>query len=69
MFNKGDIVSITFRNGYDKRGNPILDTLDRAEVLEFSDDWLSVAVRNVLTSDGSVELDKLTFRIHLSNIF
>jgi hypothetical protein len=68
MFNKGDIISISFRNGYDKHDNPIIETLERAEVLEFSDDWLSVAVRNVLTSDGSVELDKLIFRIHLSNI-
>jgi hypothetical protein len=68
MFNKGDIISISFRNGYDKQDNPIIETLERAEVLEFSDDWLSVAVRNVLTSDGSVELDELIFRIHLSNI-
>ncbi|MFH1232188.1 MAG: hypothetical protein V1709_11910 [Planctomycetota bacterium] len=68
MFKTGDIVSLTFRNGYDKNGNPILETLDRVEVLGYSDDWLQVSFRNVNTPDGSVELEKLSFRIKKSDI-
>jgi len=68
MFNKGDIVSLTFRNGYDKNGNPILETLERVEVLGYSDDWLQVSFRNVNTPDGSIELEKLAFRLRLSDI-
>jgi len=68
MFNKGDIISFTFRNGYDKNGNPVFETLNRAEVLECTENWLRVSFRNVNTPDGSVELEKLSFRIKLSDI-
>ena len=68
MFKTGDIVSLTFRNGYDKNGNPILETLDRVEVLGYSDKWLHLSFRNVNTPDGSVELEKLSFRIKKSDI-
>lgn len=29
MLKKGDVVSVSYRKGYDKQGNPVMETLDR----------------------------------------
>jgi hypothetical protein len=65
---EGDIISITFRNGYDENGEPVFETLDRAEVLELNDEWLQVSFRNMDNPEGDVVLEKLSFRISSCDI-
>ena len=65
---KGDIISITFRNGVDAEGNPVLTTLDRAEVLGCSGGKLQIAYRDLDKSHSDAELDLLEFDIHNSDI-
>jgi hypothetical protein len=67
MIKKGDIISITFRNGYDKSGNPQWMTLDRAEVLGFENGLLKVAYRDVEKSHDDVEIKKIVFNIRMSD--
>jgi hypothetical protein len=66
MFKKGDILSITFRNGYDSQGNPIMMTIDRAEVLDCGNGLLQVAYRDVDSSHSDVEIDRIVFNISTS---
>lgn len=68
MFSKGDIVSITFRNGVDRSGNAVLLTLERAEVLnDCEDGLLKVSYRNLESAD-QVEIDELTFNVRSSDL-
>ena len=67
MFRKGDILSITFRNGYDKDGNPSMLTLDRAEVLGCKDGLLQVAYRDVDKAHDDVEINRVVFNIRTSD--
>jgi hypothetical protein len=68
MYKKGDILSITFRNGYDLNGKPIMMTLDRAEVLGCADGRLQVTYRDVDKSHDGVEIDRIVFNISTSDI-
>lgn len=68
MYKKGDILSITFRNGYDNAGKPVMVTLDRAEVLGCKDGLLQVTYRDVEDSHDDVEIDKIIFNINTSDI-
>ena len=65
---KGDIISITFRNGVDGKGNPVFTTLDRAEVLACNGGKLQIAYRDLDKSHSDVELDRVVFDIHNSDI-
>ena len=60
-FKKGDIVSVNYRDGYDKNGQPIIKTIERAEVLGCEGDYLKLGYRQVPNNwkDGVnfVELD------------
>jgi len=67
-YKKGDILSITFRNGYDSKGNPIMMTLDRVEVLGCGDGLLQVAYRDVDKWHDDVEIDRIVFNISASDI-
>jgi hypothetical protein len=62
MLTKGDVVSITFRNGYDKNGDAIMQTLDRCEVATIIGSVLCVNYRVV--AKDQVEIRQLTFDIN-----
>ena len=68
MYKKGDILSITFRNGYDRDGKPVLMTLERAEVLGYADGRLQVTYRDLDRSHEDVEIDRIVFNISTSDI-
>jgi hypothetical protein len=63
MFKKGDILTLTFRNGYDAQGQPIWVTLERAEVLGCANGRLQVTYRDLDASHSDVEIDQIAFDI------
>jgi hypothetical protein len=63
MFKKGDILTLTFRNGYDAQGQPIWVTLERAEVLGCANGRLQVTYRDLDKSHSDVEIDQIAFDI------
>ena len=66
MLKKGDLVSITYRTGYDKKGNPIMETLDRCVVDEINGANITVSHRVIgKGEDGrdQVEIHTQTFNI------
>jgi len=68
-FKKGDILTVTFKNGVDSKGKDILVTLERAEVLGCSNGRLQLSYRDVDRSHDDVEIEKLVFDISMSDIF
>lgn len=68
MYKKGDILSITFRNGYDRDGKPIMMTIERAEVLDCAGGLLQVTFRDVDEHHKDVEINKITFNIKTSDV-
>lgn len=67
MLKKGDVVSVAYRKGFDKEGSPIIDTLDRCEVQEYSGGILRVTCRVVgKSADGrdQVEIHEVTFNVN-----
>ena len=64
---KANIVSVTFRNGRDHDGNPILETLERLEVLDYDGVLLSLLWRlpDYSPGDGE-EFVKLTLNVETS---
>jgi len=68
-YKKGDILTVTFRNGVDAHGKDILMTLERAEVLGCSNGRLQVSYRDLDRSHDDVEIDKLVFDISMSDVF
>jgi hypothetical protein len=60
MYSTGDIVSVTYRDGVKKNGQPDIKTIERAEVLGCGGDQLKLAYRN-MPGDGSVEYVELDF--------
>jgi hypothetical protein len=62
MYSAGDIVSVTFRDGVKKNGEPDIKTIERAEVLGCEGDYLKIAYRN-MPPDGSVEYIELDFNM------
>ena len=36
MLKKGDVVSVSYRSGYDKQGNPVIETYDKCFVEEIN---------------------------------
>jgi hypothetical protein len=67
-YKKGDILSITFRNGYDAEGKPVMLTLERAEVLGCSGGRLQVTYRDVNRQHDDVEIDGIAFDISMSDV-
>ena len=68
MFKKGDILTITFRNGVDAEGKPVWLTLERAEVLGCANGRLQVTFRDLDKSHSDVEIEQLNFDISMSDI-
>ena len=67
-YRKGDVLSVTFRNGVDAQGKDILMTLDRAEVLGCANGKLQLAYRDVDPSHDDVEVEQLVFDISTSDV-
>lgn len=67
-YKKGDILTITFRNGYDAEGKPVMMTLERAEVLGCSNGRLQVTYRDVDRQHDDVEIDSIAFDISMSDV-
>lgn len=67
MFRKGDIVSVTYREGYDRKGQPVYKTLERAEVLSCDGDRLDVGYRDT-SSAKEVRFVELSFDMKASDI-
>jgi hypothetical protein len=67
-YKKGDILTITFRNGYDAEGKPVMLTLERAEVLGCASGRLQVTYRDVDSQHADVEIDSIAFDISMSDV-
>ncbi len=67
MFRKGDIVSITYRSGFDKNGKPLMASLERAEVLSCDGDRLDVGYRDTSSKD-EVRFVELSFNMKNSDL-
>ena len=68
-FKKGDILTVTFRNGVDDKGKDMLLTLERAEVLGCAKGRLQLSYRDVDSSHDDVEIEQLIFDISMSDVF
>jgi hypothetical protein len=62
MLKKGDVVSVTFRSGYDKNGDAVMQTLDKCEVGTVTGSVVCVNYRLVV--EDHVEIRQLTFDIN-----
>jgi hypothetical protein len=67
MFRKGDIVSVTYRDGYDAQDRPVLKTLERAEVLSCDGERLDVGYRDASSAD-EVRFVELSFNMKDSDL-
>ena len=67
-YKKGDILSITFRNGVDREGKPVMMTIERAEVLGCANGRLQVTYRDVDKSHSDVEIERIVFDISTSEV-
>jgi hypothetical protein len=67
MLNKGDVVSVSYRSGYDKQGNPIMETYDKCIVEEINGSHIKVSYRVVGQSDDGkeqVEIHTMSFNVN-----
>ncbi len=67
MLKKGDVVSVSYRTGYDKQGNPVMETYDRCVVEEMNGSHIKVSCRIIGTSpDGKdeVEIHSMSFDVN-----
>ena len=67
MLKKGDIVSVSYRKGYDKRGSPIMETYDRCIVEEISGSNIKVSCRVIGQSANgkdTVEVHTMSFNVN-----
>jgi hypothetical protein len=61
-FRKGDVVEIKYQSGKDKNGNPVIKTLDGAEVLSCEGNHLKVGYRVVPnTAEDGVDFVERSF--------
>jgi hypothetical protein len=67
MLKKGDVVSVSYRKGYDKQGNPVLETYEKCVVEEINGSHIKVIYRVIeQTPDGkdSVEFHTMSFNVN-----
>jgi len=67
MLKKGDVVSVSYRSGYDKQGNPIMETYDKCIVEEINGSHLRVSYRVIGQSDDGkdiVEVHTMSFNVN-----
>jgi hypothetical protein len=67
MLSKGDIVSVSYRRGYDKQGNPLMETYDRCVVEEINGSHIKVSCRLIGQSPNgkdAVEIHTMSFDVN-----
>jgi|GEM_PF-1147898 len=67
MLKKGDVVSVSYRSGYDKQGNPIMETYDKCIVEEINGSHIKVSYRVVGRSDEGkeqLEIHTMSFNVN-----
>jgi len=67
MLNKGDVVSVSYRRGYDKQGNPVMETYDKCIVEEIKGNNIKVSYRVIGQSDDGkdlVEVHTMSFNVN-----
>ncbi len=67
MLKKGDIVSVSYRSGYDKQGNPVMETYDRCVVEEINGSNIKVSYRVIGKSDEGkeeIEVHAMSFNVN-----
>jgi hypothetical protein len=67
MLKKGDIVSVSYRHGYDKQGNPVVETYDKCVVDEINGSHVKVSYRVVGKAENGkdeVEVVSMSFNIN-----
>ena len=67
MLNKGDLVSVSYRRGYDKQGNPVLETYEKCIVDEINGSHIKVSYRVIgQAPDGkeNVEVHTMSFNVN-----
>ena len=67
MLKKGDVVSVSYRKGYDKQGNPLMETYDRCVVEEINGSHIKVSCRVIGQSDDGkdqVEVHTMSFNVN-----
>jgi hypothetical protein len=68
MLNKGDVVSVSYRSGYDKQGNPIMETYDKCIVEEINGSHVKVSYRIIGKSDeGKEEVEVITMSFNVNS--
>jgi len=68
MLNKGDVVSVSYRSGYDKHGNPIMETYDKCIVEEINGSHIKVSYRIVGQSDeGKEQVQVVTMSFNVNS--
>jgi hypothetical protein len=67
MLKKGDVVSVSYRSGYDKQGNPVMETYDKCIVEEINGSHIKVSYRVIGKSDEGkeeVEVHTMSFNVN-----
>ncbi len=67
MLRKGDIVSVSYRSGYDKQGNPVMETYDKCVVEEINGSHIKVSYRVFGKSDAGkdeIEVHTMSFNVN-----
>jgi hypothetical protein len=68
MLKKGDIISVSYRRGYDKQGNPVMETYDKCIVEEIQGSHIKVSYRVVGQSDeGKEQVQVLTMSFNVNS--
>jgi hypothetical protein len=67
MLKKGDVVSVSCRKGYDKQGNPVMETYEKCIIEAINGSQIDVSYRVIGQSDDGkeqVEIHAMSFNIN-----
>ena len=67
MLKKGDVVSVSYRSGYDKQGNPVMETYDKCIVDDINGSHIKVSYRVIGQSENGkdlVEVHTMSFNVN-----
>lgn len=68
MLNKGDVVSVSYRSGYDKQGNPVMETYDKCIVEEINGSHVKVSYRVIgQAENGKDEVEVVTMSFNVNS--
>jgi hypothetical protein len=67
MLKKGDVVSVSYRRGYDKQGNPLMETFDKCIVEDINGSHIKVSYRVIGQAPNgkdNVEIHTMSFNVN-----